>query len=194
MSLEEVFITLHQEVYHFILKKVDNDEDAKDIMQTVFLKVSEKSDTLSEIRYIRGWVFTIAKNAVIDFYRKSKYKVYNNRLDDLNISREIEYFTNISTELDKCIHSLINHLPEKYGYAVRKADIEGIKQKDLAKEMGIPYSSVRSRVQRGRDKMKELMESKQFQVKYYEVNEGHSWGNWSALTNEVLEGLFGKNE
>jgi len=42
--------------------------------------------------------------------------------------------------------------------------------------------------------MKELMESKQFQVKYYEVNEGHSWGNWSALTNEVLEGLFGKNE
>lgn len=157
MDIDRLFKEMKDDLYRYIIKKVDNDSDAQDILQNVFVKVVEKSGTLQDVQKVRAWIFTIARNSIIDFYRKSKYKVYNNRLDGLNVAQEIRYYRAVSDELNKCIYAAINQLPEIYREIIFQTEIEGVKQKDLAEKLEMPYPSLRARVQRGREKLKELM-------------------------------------
>lgn len=157
MDIDRLFKEMKEDLYRYIIKKVDNDSDAQDILQNVFVKVVEKSGTLQDVQKVRAWIFTIARNSIIDFYRKSKYKVYNNRLDGLNVAQEIRYYRAVSDELNKCIYAAINQLPEIYREIIFQTEIEGIKQKELAQKLEMPYPSLRARVQRGREKLKELM-------------------------------------
>ena len=163
MKIDDLFKTLEQDLYRYISSKVDNKEDAKDILQNVFVKVVEKADTLKEEKATKAWIFTICRNTIIDYYRKSRMKVYNNRLDGNGedsrfIAKEIENAKAVTIELERCMESLIKQLPEKYRYPIIMTQIKGIKQKDLAKEMNIPYPTIRSRVQRGKEKLKDLLQ------------------------------------
>ncbi len=163
MDIDRLFKNIRSRLYNFIANRVDNKEDAKDILQNVFVKVVEKADTLKDVNAKEAWVYQIARNAVVDYYRKSKYKVFNNRLDEnklseLNITQKIESAKAVTTELDTCIHALINQLPNKYRHIIYMTEIKGMKQHELAKQLNMPSPTLRSRVQRGRAKLKELMQ------------------------------------
>jgi RNA polymerase sigma-70 factor (ECF subfamily) len=65
---------------------------------------------------------------------------------------------NLTTEFSICIVPMIDALPEKYKQAITLSEIEGISQKDLAKNLNISYSGAKSRVQRGREMLKSLLQ------------------------------------
>jgi RNA polymerase sigma-70 factor (ECF subfamily) len=52
---------------------------------------------------------------------------------------------------------MINQLPEEYKNIIIDSELKGVKQKDLAVKYSMAYSSLRSRVQRGRDRLKQLL-------------------------------------
>ena len=58
--------------------------------------------------------------------------------------------------LDQCMNSMISLLPEEYRDIIIDSEIKGIKQKDLADKYEMAYPSMRSRVQRGRERLKQL--------------------------------------
>ncbi len=193
MKIDDLFKTLEQDLYRYISSKVDNKEDAKDILQNVFVKVVEKADTLKEEKATKAWIFTICRNTIIDYYRKSRMKVYNNRLDGNGedsrfIAKEIENAKAVTIELERCMESLIKQLPEKYRYPIIMTQIKGIKQKDLAKEMNIPYPTIRSRVQRGKEKLKELISSScRYNIGYCEFLNKLDRTNCSVCKNESFK-------
>lgn len=169
MDIEHLFKEMKEELHYFIAKKVDNRSDAQDILQNVFLKIVEKAGTLEDIQKVRGWIYTITRNTIIDYYRKNKYKVYNNRLEGLNLAQEIRNYRALSDELNRCLNAAIEQLPEKYREIIRLTEIEGIKQKELAEKLNMPYPSLRSRVQRGREQLTVLMrENCKYQLGYCE--------------------------
>jgi RNA polymerase sigma-70 factor (ECF subfamily) len=56
--------------------------------------------------------------------------------------------------LSNCAKPIINSLPEKYKEALIKTTFEKVSQKDLANQLGLSHSAIKSRVQRGRDMVK----------------------------------------
>ena len=58
--------------------------------------------------------------------------------------------------LDQCMQTMIGLLPDDYRSIIIDSEINGIKQKDLAEKYGMAYPSMRSRIQRGRERLKQL--------------------------------------
>ncbi len=149
--MERQIEQLYRPLFLYVKKRINNQEDAEDITQEVFYKLS-KSKT-EAVDNLKSWVYTIAKNSITDYYRKKK--VYTSELDEHQFSEDYKRDTT-TKELSECVTSFINELPEDYRYLMRLSELEEIPQKEIAKKMDMNYVTVRSKVQRGRKKLKEL--------------------------------------
>lgn len=156
MEIENIYKDFHHTLHRYIQSKIRIKEDAEDILQNVFIQIATKINTLSKKDKLRSWVFTITRNSIIDYYR-SKYKNQNTDLNE-NIEHNLlneEHGIHLSG-LDDCLQAMIRLLPDRYRTIIVDSEIRNIKQKDLALMYGLAYPSLRSRVQRGRDKLKQL--------------------------------------
>lgn len=155
MEVAGIYKQFHSELLNYVKSKVRSREDAEDILQNVFVKISASIDKLDEDVKIKNWIFTVTRNTIIDYYRMhaSKKKVAISELND-----EIAEVEDIDQTkgLDQCMSSMIRLLPDEYRDIIIESEIDGIKQKDLAEKHGIAYPSMRSKVQRGRERLKRL--------------------------------------
>lgn len=61
------------DVERFILSKVQDECVSKDLLQEVFLRVHVNKHRLKESDKVKSWLFSIARNIVVDYYRKKGY-------------------------------------------------------------------------------------------------------------------------
>ena len=157
MEVAGVYKQFHSELLGYIKSKVRSREDAEDILQNVFIKITANLDKLTEDVKLKGWIFTITRNAIIDYYRinasKRQTAVNEEISDDIP---EPEEDSDPTKGLDQCMSSMIRLLPADYRDIIIESEINGVKQKDLADKYGIAYPSIRSKVQRGRERLKQL--------------------------------------
>lgn len=153
--------TIHQEfhkiLYNFIATRVGDKADAEDILQEVFIKITTKMDSLSEDEKLKSWIFTITRNTIIDHYRKhsniTKVDLTEKIKDEFSEDETLD-----STKgIDKCLKGFIQKLPDQYRDVIIDSELKGIKQKDLADKYNLAYPSLRSRVQRGRTRLKDML-------------------------------------
>ncbi|CAM1344170.1 sigma-70 family RNA polymerase sigma factor [Tenacibaculum amylolyticum] len=150
----EIQITqLYNPLLSYVKNRVRNQEDAEDLTQDVFLKLS-KSNTKG-IDNIKSWVYTIAKNTITDYYRKKHLQT--NAIENDTFLQE-DSNENVSIELSKCVNSFIDQLPEEYKELMILSEIKEIPQKEIAQQLNINYVTVRSKIQRGRKKLRQLFE------------------------------------
>jgi len=156
MEVAGIYTQFNRSLLNFIKSKIKSKEDAEDILQNVFIKISMNVNKLIDEQKLQGWIYSITRNAIIDYYRVNANKK-NIALDELLQETLPQQETTDSTKgLDQCLGSMINLLPEDYRTIVVDSEIKGIAQKELAEKYSMPYSSVRSRVQRGRERLKQL--------------------------------------
>jgi RNA polymerase sigma-70 factor (ECF subfamily) len=77
-------------------------------------------------------------------------------MDDVDLDIPAAENQDSTQGLDQCINRMIALLPDEYRDIIIDSEIKGIKQKDLADHYGLAYPSIRSRVQRGRERLKQL--------------------------------------
>ncbi|HAA89881.1 MAG: RNA polymerase sigma factor [Thermoanaerobacterales bacterium 50_218] len=140
----------------FILKRVSNEYDAEDILQDVFCKICSNIDELKDEGKLRAWVYQLARNAIIDYYRSRKFPVQLLESPE-NLAVQSLAGEDIVREVAQCLKSMINHLPEKYRQAIILTEFEGLSQKELSARLGLSFSGAKSRVQRARKKLKEML-------------------------------------
>lgn len=151
--LQQQIQQLYNPLFLYIKKRVNNQEDAEDLTQEVFFKLS-KSDS-SKPENIKSWVYTIAKNAITDYYRKKK--VLTEDVDNVEfVDEEEEDNKEAVNGLSSCVVSFINQLPEEYRSIMILSELENMPQKEIAETLGMNYTTVRSKVQRGRRKLKDV--------------------------------------
>jgi len=143
---------LYQPLFLYIKKRINNIEDAEDITQEVFFKLANSSNV--KFNNVKNLVYTIAKNTIIDFYRKKKILMTD--IDDENIGEEYLNKNDDSFELSNCIRFYIDKLPKEYKEIMILSEIKEIPQKEIAESFNMNYTTVRSKVQRGRKKLKKL--------------------------------------
>ncbi len=140
----------------FLRSRVKNPADVDDLLQEILIKTYQHLTTVKEPEKFLSWLFQIARNTLIDYYRKSR--VLTSRQDIIKgailTDEEPEQYEQIRRELTGCIRPFLNLLPEKYRDAIEMVDLQGISQKELAQKLGLSYSAVKSRVQRGRNMLK----------------------------------------
>lgn len=151
-TINSVWPKVNDQLLSFVNKRVKDSDAAKDIVQDVYLKVHEGSDKLRDSDKVVQWIYQITRNTIIDYFRKGKR---------LKSADEMQFAYEASNEenelLSGCLAPLINTLPEKYRDAIVLSEIEGMSQKELAEKLDISYSGAKSRVQRGREKLKDAI-------------------------------------
>lgn len=154
-STEEVWIEYHKQLLGFISSKVSNMQTAKDILHEVFIKIHTKMDTLDDLTKLKSWVYQITRNTIIDYYRTNKdIKEVPSWVND---SFEIDSEELIKDELSLCLGFLISRLPQKYKKAIELSEIENKTQQELANKENITLPAAKSRVQRGRKILKDML-------------------------------------
>ncbi len=156
MEIAGIYTEFHRSLLSYVRSKIRSKEDAEDILQNVFARISANAGSLSEKEKVQNWLFTVTKNAVIDYYRVNGKK-RNVALDEKFAEELLDEENTDSTKgLDQCVTTMINLLPEEYRSIIEDAELHGIKQKDLAAKYNMAYPSMRSRVQRGWERLKQL--------------------------------------
>ena len=157
MEVAGIYAQFHKSLLSFIRSRVRSLQDAEDILHDVFVRISANVNKLSEEEKLRAWIFAITRNAITDYYRvnASRKDVAMDLATGEN--KEAEPDVDATQGLDLCIHNMIALLPDEYRDIIIDSELEGIRQKDLAKKYGMAYPSMRSRVQRGRERLKQLL-------------------------------------
>lgn len=151
--LEQIWIELADKLRGFIRRRVSNDAEAEDILQDVFLKIVRRAEDLPEPAKLQGWIFLIARNAIIDHYRMRKETVAVPE----TLAAEADTAPEEAEGLNASLRRMIGSLPEPYREAVRLTEIEGVPQVALAKRLGLSVSGAKSRVQRGRQMLRKML-------------------------------------
>lgn len=156
MEVTTIYNQFYSHLLGYVKSKVRSKEDAEDILQNVFIRIASNIHNLSDDVKLKNWIFTITRNAIIDYYRvnanKKKFAV-TGEIDE-NILEADD--PDPTKGLDQCIGKMIGLLPEEYRDIIIDSELNGVKQKDLADKYGMAYPSMRSRVQRGRERLKHL--------------------------------------
>lgn len=156
-ELERIWQEYERAIHSFLRSKVANEDDIEDLKQEVLFKTYQNLASLKQVINIKSWLFQIASNTVIDFYRKRARILRDQELnpDDLWFN---EQEPEIKTELSKCVAPFIYALPEQYSSLLMAVELEGVNQKELAENYGISYSTLKSRVQKSRVELKKIFE------------------------------------
>lgn len=136
----------------YIAKRVRDRDAVDDILQEVFLKVNASLHTVKSPGSISAWLYRIAANTVADHYRAQK--PWEELPDEVAAPEpERDYIAELAT----CLQPLIADLPETYRTALVLSEIEGLPQREVAEQLNISLSGAKSRVQRGREKLRQRL-------------------------------------
>ncbi|OHX66919.1 sigma-70 family RNA polymerase sigma factor [Flammeovirga pacifica] len=157
MDTQQIWTTFKSELYGFIKHKVNDKDLADDILQDVFIKIHSNVDRLKDEKKLTSWVYQLTRNTIVDFYRKKQLptKEFDGIEKDLLSEGEAED----ERYCKECVRPFILELPDNYKDVMLKITYENISQKEYALTNGLAYSTVKSRIQRGRDQLKKSFET-----------------------------------
>src|SRR5574340_786037 len=152
-TTETVWAEFNTGLKSFILKQVQDEANAEDILQDVFLKIHMHISGLRDTNKLQSWIYQITRNAIADFYRLRELKT------DIP---EMAYvpgdpFDDVVSDLLPYVKQLVDDLPYDYRQALILTEYEGFTQREFAERLGISISGAKSRVQRAREKVKQML-------------------------------------
>lgn len=155
-NIESIWEEFSKPLKSFIGRRVKDDQDVDDVLQNVFYKIHNNIRSIREADRIHAWVYRIARNAITDYYRTQKSQGHTIELSEDMISENEDDLT-ANEEIAQCLKQMIDHLPEKDKQAILLTEFQNLTQKELSERMGLSLSGAKSRVQRARSKLKEML-------------------------------------
>lgn len=157
-NTEDLWRIFSNQLKYFILKRVPDEHAADDILQEVFLKIHRHIDSLQDQRKLESWIYQITRNAITDYYRgrKNELELSDELYDELYTEEEITKDTT-NEEIAHSLKAMIETLPAIYREPLLLTEYEGLTQKEMAAKLGLSLSCAKSRVQRGKAKLKETL-------------------------------------
>lgn len=157
LTLESVWAKYQQALKAFLHSKVSNPDDVDDLLQEILIKTYQSLSTVKEAESIKSWLFQLANRTIIDFYRKRAKQQRDGALqaDELWFAEEE---ASLEQQMATCIQPFVEALPSEQAQLLDAVDLKGESQKLLAQKVGVSYSTLKSRVQKGRMELRKLFE------------------------------------
>jgi RNA polymerase sigma-70 factor, ECF subfamily len=172
---------VHDRLTAFVAQRVDDPADVADLVQTVFLRAHQHVASIADEQRLLPWLFQITRNAIADYYRSPARRreiggVAPDGALDLPDGHRIASTLSPSgesgshqlpapnaasddasalRELAGCMRPLVQQLPPPYRDALTLVEFDGVPQVEVASQLGISVSGMKSRVQRGRSMLRD---------------------------------------
>lgn len=156
LSVETVWEQFGSSLQAFVRRHVADRHAADDIVGDIVLRIHQHLGELDDQDRVTAWLFRIARNAVIDHYRRTgrRRELLDADPEPIEEATSADYWLDdqdaVYAELAGCIRPLIEALPPDYRRALELTDFDGRTQAEAARLEGISLSGMKSRVQRGR--------------------------------------------
>ncbi len=152
-TLENIWHEFAEKLRQFIRARVADPATAEDILQDVFVKIQARLGQLKDPAKLPSWIYLIARHAIIDHYRARKETVEVPE----TLAAEAEPSSVEIADLQTAFLRMMDSLPEPYREALVRTEFDGLTQQQLAERLGISLSGAKSRVQRGRAQLKQML-------------------------------------
>ncbi|MDF9801062.1 RNA polymerase sigma factor (sigma-70 family) [Catalinimonas alkaloidigena] len=163
------FLPQIDSMYNFAYRLTYDEDDAKDLVQETYLKAFRFIDSFQRGTNAKAWLFRILKNSFInDFRKKSKQpsKVdyqevetyYNSEGVDESITTDLRV-ESVQDMIGDEVSIALNSLAVDFRTVIILCDLEGFTYEEMAKILDIPIGTVRSRLHRARNLLKEKLKS-----------------------------------
>jgi len=161
---EKEFLPHADSLYNFAYYLSNDEDEAKDLLQETFLRGYKYLNYYEEGTNAKAWLLRILKNTFINEYRKKSKKPTHLSFEDyftvdesedtgfIDLREEV-YDSLIGDEISRALNSL----PVDYRLIILLCDIEGFKYEEIAKIIDVPIGTVRSRLHRARNLLKEKL-------------------------------------
>lgn len=148
--VEASWTELADPLRRFLRSRVGDADVAEDLLQEVFLRLHERSDRIGELERIDAWLFRVARNVAIDHLRR-RGRASASEPSEPSESPAVTDDDHAARVLAAWLGARLAALPERYREVLELTEQQGLSQRAAAQQLGLPYSTVKSRVQRGRD-------------------------------------------
>jgi RNA polymerase sigma-70 factor (ECF subfamily) len=155
-STDALWTQLSSDLRRFIRRRVPDDHASDDLLQETFVRVHRSLADLQDVDRVAAWVYQIARNAIHDYYRKQAHAPA--LLAEVDPADPDDGLNQLPCQGLGWLDEMIRGLPEGYQAAVQLGEIEGLTQQQVADRLGLSLSGAKSRIQRGRALLKDVLE------------------------------------
>jgi RNA polymerase sigma-70 factor, ECF subfamily len=170
-AFQELVLKYEQRVYNHCLRMVSDEVESYDLTQEVFLKVFRKIKNYEHTYSFYTWLYRITVNCCIDYLRRKRRHIQgvslsaggaddpseNGREQDIPDSTFMPDTTLLNRELDEVLRGAIAQLSEKLRSIIILKEVEGFSYEEIAEVLGCSRGTVKSRLFRARERLKELL-------------------------------------
>jgi len=144
-------------LFRFAFRLLGSSEEAKDVVQEVFIKVWNGRDQMSEIENMEAWCMRITKNLSLDRLRSRKHRTTESLDESFNTQHDAmtPYETTEMGESINKINQWISALPEKQRQVIHLRDIEGYSYNEICDILELDMNQVKISLFRARNAVKE---------------------------------------
>jgi RNA polymerase sigma factor (sigma-70 family) len=163
-------------MYNFAYRLTLDSDDSKDLLQDTYLKAYRFIDSFQQGTNAKAWLFRILKNSFINDYRKKSkepskvdYQEVESFYNSEDVDRQITPDLRVEALKDMIgdeISNALNSLDVDFRTVIILCDLEGFKYDEMAKILDIPIGTVRSRLHRARNLLKEKLSEYAKQMGY----------------------------
>lgn len=145
-------------LYRFALKMLGDPEEARDVVQEVFIKVWNKREEMDRLENMEAWCMRVTRNLTLDRLKSTKRKLTDSLDQSYEISMGETATPYRSTELNDTMKSIgryIASLPEKQKQIIQLRDVEGYSYNEICDILEIDLNQVKVNLFRARKSVRE---------------------------------------
>lgn len=162
LTTERIWREFGTQLRRFVHRRVVDPDRADDVLAEVMLRIHRNVHRVEDHEHLVRWVYRITRNAIIDEYRRmEREQARRAPLSDLAAEpadpAPDDEQGGVLGELANCMRPLLDGLSPEQRRAVELTELDGLTQADAAELEGVSVSGMKSRVQRGRRRLGELL-------------------------------------
>jgi RNA polymerase sigma-70 factor, ECF subfamily len=170
-AFEQLIEGYQRKIFNIALRMLGNYEDAGDLSQEVLIRIFKSIKSFKEESSFSTWIYRITTNVCLDEIRKRKNKRTISldeeiRLDEGEMKRQIESDEPTpedmaeKEDLKKLVNDAIAMLSDEHRIAIVLRDMQGLSYEEIAEALNVPEGTVKSRINRARQALKNILSSR----------------------------------
>ena len=157
-AFRDLFGYYYPKVLTFLGHYIPDDEDRRDIAQTIFARIWTKRDILSDIRSFGAYIYRLSRNSAIDYCRRQKIRIPLSDKHDTPFSHaaDDEYF---ARESRLQYHNCLKSMPERRRKVFMLSREDGLSNDEIARQLGISKKTVENHLNAALRELRKIVSS-----------------------------------
>lgn len=156
-ALGSLYTLMFDKIFRFVFYRVSHKETAEDLTEEIFIKAFRNLKNLDKHGAFEGWLYTIARNTVIDYYRNKKTTVALEEVEN-TLTYESTIIDTLNLEVDqKFLLTALKQLPPEQQIVLRLKFLEELNNSEISELLHKSEGSIRVIQFRGLQTLKALL-------------------------------------